>query len=116
MNEDILLASMIGFAFGVMVFYYLLKILLRRMNSRLEEMLAHIEQSQIEVRLELDRDLFYMYNKETNEFMAQGCTLAELRDIVQKRWPNKSVVFSASEDQEIFNKLKATINENSTSI
>jgi predicted methyltransferase len=115
MNEDILLGLLVGVAIGAWTVYYLVKIALSRVTSHIKEILQEVEQTRIEVRLEIDKDQFFMYNKETNEFMAQGRTLAELRDMIQKRWPDKSVVY-AGDDQEILDKLKATVNENSISI
>jgi hypothetical protein len=39
------------------------------------------------IRVERHADMIYLFNAETNEFLAQGTTLQEALEIVKKRFP-----------------------------
>lgn len=55
---------------------------------------THAEMIQIVV--EKHKDCLFIYNKESNEFMAQGSTMKELNDALESRFPGKR--FSCSEE------------------
>jgi hypothetical protein len=55
-----------------------------------------------------------VYNNDTNEFMAQGSTLAELRERIKTRWKDRRVSVVAG-DEAVLEQLKAQLNESSSS-
>lgn len=61
--------------------------------DRLEE---EISETLIRVRLEKFGDVVYVYNEDTNEFMAQGVNHESISDILKVRFPGKR--FAAKPD------------------
>jgi len=54
-----------------------------------------VEESVIQINIEKHNNMFYVYDKETNEFMAQGSCKDEVENNLKKRYPGKS--FGCSE-------------------
>lgn len=48
------------------------------------------EPSFINITIEKHNNVFYVYDRETNEFMAQGSTKDEVETNLQKRFPGKT--------------------------
>jgi len=48
-----------------------------------------INESVIQIKIEKNNGIFYVWNKETNDFMGQGKTKRELEDALMKRYPDK---------------------------
>ena len=46
--------------------------------------------SVIQINIEKHNNVFYVYDKETNEFMAQGSSKDEVETNLKKRYPGKS--------------------------
>ena len=61
-----------------------------------EKLLNHLQESaeqdeeSIQITIEKHNNVFYVYDRETNEFMAQGSTKDEVETNLQKRYPGKS--------------------------
>jgi hypothetical protein len=49
-----------------------------------------VEESVIQISIEKHNNVFYVYDKETNEFMAQGSSKDEVETNLKKRYPGKS--------------------------
>lgn len=60
------------------------------------------ETSRIHVTIERHNGVFYVYDKDNNEFMAQGSTRKELEINLAKRYPNMHFA-ATSEDLKVFN-------------
>ena len=65
-----------------------------------EKFIDHLQQSQedddtIQITIEKHNDVFYVYDRQTNEFMAQGSSKDEVENNLRKRYPGKS--FGCSE-------------------
>lgn len=58
--------------------------------------LQGVEESVVQISIEKHNDMFYVYDKETNEFMAQGSTQKEVENNLQKRYPGKRFGCNAS--------------------
>ena len=118
--SDIILAVLIGIFLGALAFYLVLKlavhILVQRISQDIEELEAAIDQQQqsILARVELHNNEFFVYNNDTNEFMAQGATLTEIRDKIKSRWSSYRVSVVAGEDH-VLEQLKDQLNESSRS-
>jgi hypothetical protein len=46
----------------------------------------------IQINIEKQNGVFYVYNKENNDFMGQGRTKQELEDVLAQRFPDKKFV------------------------
>ena len=60
-----------------------------------EDFIDHLQQSNVEddtiqITIEKHNDVFYVYDRETNEFMAQGSSKDEVENNLRKRYPGKS--------------------------
>jgi len=60
-----------------------------------EKFIGHLQQSQeddvtIQITIEKHNDVFYVYDRQTNEFMAQGSSKDEVENNLKKRYPGKS--------------------------
>ena len=117
---DIVLWVVVGIFIGVTAFYLTLKlavnILMRRLARDIEQLEVDLNQHQktIQARVELHNNEFFVYNNDTNEFMAQGATLQDLRDRIRNRWSAYRVSVVAG-DENVLAQLKEQLNENSCS-
>ena len=116
---DIILWIVLGMILGVWLFYLGLKIvvarLIRQIENDLEQALGKAqEESSIPCRVELHNDIFFVYNNETDEFMAQGKDLKELRQRIRDRWADKKVSVVAGEES-VLEMLRTQLNEGSNS-
>lgn len=66
------------------------------LREELNEVSKKIKETIITVSIEKHGDIFYVFEKETNNFIAQGQTMAEIKEVMQKRFPKKT--FVATED------------------
>lgn len=63
---------------------------LKRFMERVEEKVdQEYDESIIHISIEKHNGMFFVYNKDTNEFMGQGTTRRELEQNLAKRFPEK---------------------------
>jgi hypothetical protein len=60
-----------------------------------EQFIDHLQQSQedddtIQITIEKHNNVFYVYDRHTNEFMAQGSSKNEVETNLKKRYPGKT--------------------------
>jgi vancomycin resistance protein YoaR len=86
-----------------MVIYFVLKFIELYLKARndilredLEAVSKKIKETIVNVNIERHGDMFYVFEKETDNFVAQGKTMAEIKEVMQKRFPKKT--FVATED------------------
>lgn len=65
--------------------------------EQLEDLTKQLKEQVIQVDIEKHGSVFYLFEKDTNRFIAQGTNFDELRDHCVTRFKDKSVV--ANEDQ-----------------
>lgn len=89
--------------FWLIVIWFLMKLLENYLTARneilredLEEISKKIKETIVNVNIEKYGDMFYVFEKETNNFIAQGQSMSEIKEIMQKRFPTKT--FVATED------------------
>lgn len=58
-------------------------------NHLQESVERQVEENVIQINIEKHNDMFYVYDRETNEFMAQGSSKDEVETNLQKRYPGK---------------------------
>ena len=117
---DIVLWIVVGIFIGVIAFYLTLKLAVNILTRRIERELETLEEALkehvdlIPCRVEQHQGMFFVYNNDTNEFMAQGSTLTELRERIKARWKDQRVSVVAG-DEAVLDQLKEQLNENSCS-
>ena len=67
------------------------------LTEQIKEMTEQIKNSVIHVDIEKHDDQFYLFEKDTHQFIAQGANFAEVKEHCQTRFKNKAVV--ANEEQ-----------------
>jgi hypothetical protein len=60
--------------------------------EQIKDMQAQIKSSVIQVDIEKHNDIFYLYAKDTHEFIAQGTNFEEVKLHCEARFKGKSVV------------------------
>jgi len=119
-TTDIVLWIAVGIFIGVTAFYLTMKLAVNLLARRIEQQLETLDQALkehvdlIPCRVEQHNGVFFVYNNETNEFMAQGNDLAELRERIKTRWKDRRVSVVAG-DENVLAQLKEQLNENSCS-
>lgn len=111
--SDIILWILVGIAIGAWGFYMIIKaalaVAIRKLENEIEEAIEkQRDEKSIPCRVELHNDVFFVYNNDTNEFVAQGKDLAELRERIRVRWADKKVSVVAGEES-VLEKLRAQI-------
>lgn len=94
--------------FGVKLTMFLIRGYLER---RLEEMHAELEafrRSNIACRVERHGDIFYIYDVDTGDFVAQGGSVEEIRDHVAQTRYRGLRVFVAEGDEDVIQALTGT--------
>jgi hypothetical protein len=76
----------------------------RTIERLVTEILPQTEESnsRIHVSIQKHNGVFYVYDKEKNQFMAQGSTRKELETNLATRYPNKYFA-ATNEDLKVFN-------------
>jgi len=76
---------------------------IERIYSEVQEIVGEtINENLIPITIEKHKGGFFVYNKDTSEFMGQGQTRRQLEDTLAKRFPDKR--FAAStENLKVFN-------------
>ena len=119
-TTDIVLWVAVGIFIGATAFYLTMKLAVNLLTRRIEQQLETLEEALkehvdlIPCRVEQHNGVFFVYNNETNEFMAQGNDLSELRERIKARWKDRRVSVVAG-DENVLAQLKEQFNENSCS-
>ena len=101
----------IGIGLGIGLSALFFNWIVNRIGERIEAKLAE-QPSDVGIRVEVDQNIIYCYNSETNQFLCQGQTLKEIQEVFQARFPNMSAYVDGG-DPEVIEKWK---NEISNSI
>lgn len=109
---------MIEFVFGVIAGMIITAVLVniayrlatRQAEQEVEQLIGQIKTvtaNWIKARVEQDNGVFYVYRVDDNTFMAQGSTMAELKDKIEARW-KEATVFVTEGDEHVLQSLKNT--------
>jgi len=82
---------------GVIAGYYVLRThLIRQRKKRLQmlgmlaqDILDELKSKIVDCKLEKHNDEFFLYNRETNEFLAQGKTYDDICETLKVKYPSK---------------------------
>lgn len=119
MEFDTILNILVGIAIGigmvVVYAWYQFQILKSQIDRMIEQ--AVTEKSSIKLDIEVDKGVYFCYNSESKQFVCQGTTALEIRQVLQNRFPNKTA-YLVGGDPSIVAKFKAELetNENSSRI
>jgi lipopolysaccharide export LptBFGC system permease protein LptF len=89
------------------------RIATRRAEQQLEQLVEAVKSlsaNQIQARVEEQDGVFYVYRVDDNSFLAQGTTMAELRERIESRMKD-AMVYVTEGDAEVLARLKATRQE-----
>lgn len=100
LGEIIVLIMWSGFWF-FMGFLYREHLAMRKINTMISHM-EEITSSVIRIRIEYVNGMLYIYNMETNEFMAQGNTRQQLEQNLKVRFPDTQFAATAENLKEVF--------------
>jgi hypothetical protein len=104
---DIAIGIGLGIGLSALFFNWVVNRIGERIESELEQ-----QHNNIGMRVEVDQNIIYCYNSETNQFLCQGRTLKEIAEAFQARFPNMYAYLDGG-DPEVIEKWK---NEISNSI
>ena len=93
---DIAIGVGIGVVLSVMVFNWIMTRIGERIESELEA-----QDTNIGMRVEVDQNIIYCYNSETNQFLCQGQTLKEIAEAFQARFPNLGAYIDGGDPEVI---------------
>lgn len=105
----------VGFMAGVVfiwIFQLILAVILRhyfnRQLANLEQSIKEQNQSHTIIgRVEEINGCFYIYDQETDKFLAQGNSMSDLSLVLKQRWPDLTV-FVKDGNKDAIQRLKAT--------
>ena len=88
---DTILYLILGFVVGAVAYRMLLLVLERYLVWRNTQLLAQLQLADIMVIAQVEQvdDMFFVYNENTQEFLAQGRTWEEIRTHFKSRFPGK---------------------------
>jgi hypothetical protein len=85
----ILAGVLISFIVIVLIAQALARARIRYIEHKIDEGIKAFREHVIDSRIELVSNQLFLYNKKTDEFLAQGKDLQELNDNASKRFPDK---------------------------
>jgi hypothetical protein len=103
----------IVFALGMLAATLLIRWMARRAIDQFVERFADAveekaESNQLQVSLEFDQNIYFLYDNNDGSFVAQGNNLQELKTNLQHRFPNRSVNI-VNGDEDILKRLSLEI-------
>lgn len=103
----------IVFALGMLAATLLIRWMARRAIDQFVERFADAveektESDQLQVSLEFDQNIYFLYNSDDGSFVAQGNDLKELKTNLQHRFPNRSVNIVKG-DEDVLKRLSTEI-------
>ena len=106
-----------GIIAGLIIAAVLINIAWRLVTRRAEQQIEQLAEAiktlsanQIQARVEEDNGVFYVYRIDDNSFLAQGTTMAELRERIESRMKD-AMIYVTEGDPEVLSRLKATATE-----
>ena len=94
----IILWSFVCFFVG---FFYRERLAMKKIDAMISHM-EDVTSNVIRIRIEHVNSMLYIYNMETNEFMAQGSTRQQLEKNLSDRFPDTKFAATAENLKEVF--------------
>ncbi len=93
--------------FWFVVFWLIIKVWQKYVTAKnealveqIKDMQAQMKNSIILVEIEKHDDIFYLYDKDTREFIAQGANFDEIRERCKTRFKDRAVVADESQMEQ----------------
>jgi hypothetical protein len=93
---ETILWVIVGFNLGFIFRGYLVK---RILEKAANDLLEKSKNRLVEVEVEHEQGLFFIYSKKNREFLGQGKTIEEALQVIQERFPGKVFNGHISEDK-----------------
>lgn len=86
---ELLVGVLLGVMFHRIYIDIRLRLLEKRIGDKIEKTLTEIRKNVIDSKIEFVDGVYYLYAKESNEFLAQGNTFDELEKAARSKYPDK---------------------------
>ena len=120
---DLILAFVAGMGVAVWLMAYLVQRWVDRLRKMLEEAMAEESKSEpsiqdqvsagkiIPLTIEVENNLYYCYDSNTNQFICQGSDVKEITEKFQQRFPGLNAFFNSGDEQAL-KTLRQQLKEN----
>ena len=71
------------------------------LENQIKEMTSKLKEQVIYVNIEKHNNVFYLFEKDTNRFIAQGTNFDEIKNHCETRFKNKSVIADESQMDQL---------------
>lgn len=71
------------------------------LEEQIKDLTQKVKDSIIHVNIEKHGEVFYLFEKDTNRFIAQGSNFEEIKEHCQTRFKNKSVIADESQMEQL---------------
>jgi MFS superfamily sulfate permease-like transporter len=120
---DIVAGIVMGIGIGCVMLGLYIWILYQRIRGRVDDMVNQIVQEAhdnlVGLEIELDKGVYFCYNSENKQFVCQGTTVADIRQVFQDRFPGKTAYLAGGDPavvaQFCTELIELRSNENSSS-
>lgn len=86
---EFLVGVLLGVFFHRVYIDIRLRFLEKRIEEKIESTLTEFRKSVIDSKIEFVNGVYFMYDRKTNEFLAQGSTFDELEKAARTKYPDK---------------------------
>jgi len=123
---DLIIVFVLGIVAGFIIVLYFVRQWVDRLRTLLEEALAEeagkattsmskeeaiASEKIIPLTVEVENNLYYCYNSNTNQFICQGANVKEITEKFQKRFPGLNAFFNAG-DEDALTTLRQQLKDN----
>jgi len=119
---DLIIAFVTGVGLAIWAMAYVVRRWVDRLRVMLEDVLAEeagkatdakieITDKIIPLTVEVENNLYYCYNSNTNQFVCQGADVKEITDQFQQRFPGLNAFFNSG-DEAALTALRQQLKDN----
>ena len=119
---DLIIAFVAGAGLAIWAMAYVVRRWVDRLRTMLEDVLAEeagkdteakieISDKIIPLTVEVENNLYYCYNSNTNQFVCQGSDVKEITDQFQQRFPGLNAFFDSG-DEAALTTLRQQLEDN----
>jgi hypothetical protein len=115
---DIAVAIIVGIGIGfgmiaIYVWFFLYLPIKSRVDRIIAQVVAEAEDHMIGLDIELDRGVYFCYNNKDKQFVCQGTTVQEIRQVFGARFPGKTA-YLAGGDPAVVEHFKTELLQSDT--
>ena len=98
---EYIVTGIVSFYLGWLTRGIIAKIIVRQHQDTLFGALEKELDKVVHVGVKKDDNMFYVYRKDNQEFLAQGKTPSEVKNVLEKNYPGKTFILSEHELKEV---------------